>query len=181
MVQDIRPSGAPFKRLFFALPVGDAQRRAIAQWRRGLELRSGKPVPSENFHLTLLFLGDVDTAQVPAICAAVDNLLRPEAPLRLLLDQLKVWPRASALVLEPQETPATLRQLVYGLQQVMLPMGVAEQAREYRPHLTLSRNFRGQVPEASVVPDFFITARHFTLYESRKGQYWPLAQWPLTG
>jgi len=47
MVQDIRPSGAPFKRLFFALPVADAQRRAIAQWRRGLELRSGKPVPSE--------------------------------------------------------------------------------------------------------------------------------------
>jgi len=179
MVQDIRPSGAPFKRLFFALPVADAQRRAIAQWRRGLELRSGKPVPNENFHLTLLFLGDVDAAQVPAICAAVDNLARPAAPLRLLLDQLKAWPRANVLVLEPQDTPAALRQLVYGLQQALLPMGVAEQAREYRPHLTLSREFRGQAPEASVAPDFFVTARQFTLYESRKGQYWPLAQWPL--
>ena len=41
MVQDVRPSGAPFKRLFFALPVSDAQRRALAQWRRGLNLRSG--------------------------------------------------------------------------------------------------------------------------------------------
>ncbi|WAB96076.1 RNA 2',3'-cyclic phosphodiesterase [Pseudomonas putida] len=180
MVQDPRLTGAPFKRLFFALPVTDAQQRAIAQWRRGLQLRSGKPVPSTNFHLTLMFLGDVDAVQVPAICAAVDNLARPDAPLRLLLDQLKVWPRANVLVLEPQQPPAALRQFVYGLQQALLPMGFAEQAREYRPHLTLSRDFRGQVPEASVAPDFFIAARHFTLYESRKGQYLPLAQWPLT-
>jgi len=180
MAQDIRPSGAPFKRLFFALPVSDAQCRAIAQWRRGLQLRSGKPVPSENFHLTLLFLGDVDAAQVPAICAAVDNLALPGAPLRLLLDRLNAWQRANALVLEPQETPAALRQLVYGLQQALLPMGFEGQAREYRPHLTLSRDFRGQTPEATVAPDFFVTARHFALYESRKGRYWPLAQWPLT-
>jgi 2'-5' RNA ligase len=180
MVQDSRLSGAPFKRLFFALPVTDAQQRAIAQWRRGLQLRSGKPVPSANFHLTLMFLGDVDAAQVPAICAAVDNLARPDAPLRLLLDQLKVWPRANVLVLEPQQAPAALRQLAYGLQQALLPMGVAEQAREYRPHLTLTRDFRGQAPEASVAPDFFIAARYFALYESRKGQYLPLAQWPLT-
>jgi 2'-5' RNA ligase len=180
MVQDIRPSGTPFKRLFFALPVSDAQRRAITQWRRGLNLRSGKPVPSENFHLTLLFLGDVDAAQVPAICAAVDNLVRPGAPLRLLLDQLKTWQRSNVLVLEPQETPAALRQLVYGLQQALLPMGFEEQAREYRPHLTLSRDFRGQAPEAVEAPAFLFSARHFTLYESRKGRYWPLAQWPLT-
>lgn len=80
MVQDPRLTGAPFKRLFFALPVTDAQQRAIAQWRRGLQLRSGKPVPSTNFHLTLMFLGDVDAVQVPAICAAVDNLARPDAP-----------------------------------------------------------------------------------------------------
>lgn len=161
-------SDPPFKRLFFALPVGAAQRRAIAQWRRGLNLRSGKPVPSDNFHLTLLFLGDVDAAQVPAICAAVENLARPGAPLRLLLDQLKTWQRANVLVLEPQETPAALRQLVYGLQQALLPMGFEEQAREYRPHLTLSRDFRGQAPEAGVAPEFFLTARHFTLYESRR-------------
>lgn len=180
MVQDSRLSGAPFKRLFFALPVTDAQQRAIAQWRLGLQLRSGKPVPSANFHLTLMFLGDVDAAQVTAICAEVDNLARPEAPLRLLLDQLKVWPRANVLVLEPQQPPGALRRLVYGLEQALLPMGFAEQAREYRPHLTLSRDFRGQAPEASVAPDFFITARHFTLYESRKGQYLPLAQWPFT-
>ncbi|WP_194788406.1 RNA 2',3'-cyclic phosphodiesterase [Pseudomonas sp. UFMG81] len=179
MVQDVRPSGAPFKRLFFALSVSDAQRRAIAAWRRGLNLRSGKPVPTENFHVTLLFLGDVDAAQVPVICAAVDQLQRPQAPLRLQLDRLQVWQRASALVLEPEQAPATLRQWVYALQQAVLPLGIEEQTREYRPHLTLSRDFRAQLPEASEPPAFFLAARSFTLYESRKGRYWPLAEWPL--
>lgn len=181
MIQDLRPSGSPFKRLFFALPVSDAQRRALAQWRRSLNLRSGKPVPAANFHVTLLFLGDVDAAQVPAICAAVDQLALPAVALRLALDRLQVWQRASALVLEPQHTPPALLQLVYALQQALLPLRVEVANREYRPHLTLSRDYRGQPPEASSAPEFYLGARHFTLYESRKGAYWPLAQWPLLG
>ncbi|MNV96909.1 RNA 2',3'-cyclic phosphodiesterase [compost metagenome] len=91
-----------------------------------------------------------------------------------------MWPRASALVLEPQQTPTALLQLVYGLHQALLPLGVEAAKREYRPHLTLSRDYRGQPPEAATAPEWFLTARHFTLYESRKGAYWPLAQWPLT-
>lgn len=35
-----REQGEPFKRLFFALPCTAAQRRAIAQWRSALGLRS---------------------------------------------------------------------------------------------------------------------------------------------
>ncbi|UPF05998.1 RNA 2',3'-cyclic phosphodiesterase [Pseudomonas mosselii] len=156
MVQDQRPSGAPFKRLFFALPVSDEQCRALAQWRRSLNLRSGKPVPAENFHVTLLFLGDVDAEQVPAICTAVDQLRRPVAPPRLLLDRLQVWPRASALVLEAQQAPAALLQLVYGLQQALLPLGVEAANREYRPHLTLcqglSRPAAGGRHGAGILP-----------------------------
>lgn len=180
MVQDVRPSGAPFKRLFFALPVSDAQRRALADWRRSLGMRSGKPVAAANFHVTLLFLGDVDAAQVPAICAAVDQLALPAKPPRLLLDRLQVWQRASALVLEAQQVPPALLQLVYALQQALLPLGVQPASREYRPHLTLSRGYHGQPPEAASAPEFYLAARHFTLYESRKGAYWPLAQWPLS-
>ncbi len=171
--------GTPFKRLFFALPLSEQQCRTVAQWRKDLGLRSGKPVPAANFHVTLLFLGDVDAALVPAICAAVDQLALPAAAPRLLLDRLQVWQRAGALVLEAQQTPAALLHLVYGLQQALLPLGVEAASRDYRPHLTLARDFRGQPPEASSTPEFYLAARNFTLYESRKGAYWPLAQWPL--
>ena len=57
-------SHEPLKRLFFALNCPPEQRKAIAQWRSALELRSGRPVPVENFHLTLKFLGAVGVAQI---------------------------------------------------------------------------------------------------------------------
>ena len=179
MVQDTRSTASPFKRLFFALPVSDAQRRDVSQWRRSLALRSGRPVPAANFHITLAFLGNVDAAQVPSVCAAVDQLLLPDKAPRLVLDRLQVWHRAGALVLEAQHTPAPLLQLVYGLQQALLPLGIAVADRTFRPHLTLSRDFHGQPPEASTPPEFFVSARECVLYESRKGAYQPLARWAL--
>ncbi len=181
MIQDVRSRGEPFKRLFFAFSLAEPQRRAIAQWRRALGLRAGKPVPVENFHVTLLFLGDVPAAQVPALCAVVDGLKRPAAPVRLLLDRLQTWRRPSVLVLEPSDTPVALRQWVYALHQALLPLGIADQAREYRAHLTLSRDYPGEPPEVGVAPDFYLNVRQFGLYESRKGRYLPLAEWPLSG
>ncbi|MFP3449343.1 2'-5' RNA ligase family protein, partial [Pseudomonas sp. SIMBA_067] len=86
-------------------------------------------------------------------------LALPAAAPRLLLDRLQVWQRASALVLEAHQTPPALLQLVYGLQQALLPLGVEAVSREYRPHLTLSRDFRGQPPEASSAPEFYLAAR----------------------
>ncbi|MNC65647.1 RNA 2',3'-cyclic phosphodiesterase [compost metagenome] len=61
----------------------------------------------------------------------------------------------------------------------MLPLGFSETPREYRAHLTLARRYQGPVPEAMVAAEFLLRARQFTLFESRKGRYWSLAQWPL--
>ncbi|TDF84469.1 RNA 2',3'-cyclic phosphodiesterase [Pseudomonas sp. H9] len=179
MVQAIRETGEPFKRLFFALDCTPQQRRAIAQWRSELRIEKGRPVPSANFHLTLMFLGAVDTAQLPAILAAAAAVKVPGQAVTVELDRVDVWRPAKALVLTPSETPAALRQLVYALQQALLPLGFAEPPREYRPHLTLARDYQGPPPQALVAADFILRARRFTLFESRKGRYWPLAHWPL--
>ncbi|PRA62370.1 RNA 2',3'-cyclic phosphodiesterase [Pseudomonas sp. MYb187] len=172
-------SGEPFKRLFFALACEPAQRRDIARWRNELGSGLGRPVPSVNFHLTLMFLGSVATAQLPAILAAAAQVKVPQKPLTVMLDRLEVWRPAKALVLVPTQPPAALRQLAYALQQAMLPLGFTDAPREYRPHLTLARDYHGPVPEAQIAADFILRARHFTLYESRRGRYLPLAQWPL--
>jgi len=171
--------GEPFKRLFFALACEAPQRRDIARWRNELGANLGRPVPSANFHLTLMFLGAVPTVQLPAICAAVAHVSVPGKPLLVELDKLEVWRAAKALVLAPTQTPVQLRQLVYALQQALLALGFTDVPREYRAHLTLARDYQGPVPEAMVAPDFILRARHFTLFESRKGRYEPLQQWPL--
>ena len=177
--REAREQGEPLKRLFFALPCADAQRRAIAQWRSALELSGGRPVPAENFHLTLMFLGSVAVSQIPDICAAAARIRTPGRPWTVPLDRLDVWPQSNVLLLAPAQSPRVLRQLVYALQQALLPLGFVDAAREFRPHLTLMRDYRAPVPESNTPPDFHLSARHLILFESHKGRYRPLAEWPL--
>jgi 2'-5' RNA ligase len=169
----------PFKRLFFALSCPPEQRRAIAQWRNALQLRSGRPVPADNFHLTLLFLGAVGVAQIGEICTAAAKVRVPGEPLRLVLDRLDVWRRAGVLVLAPEQAPPELLRLVYALEQAMLPFGFEDAPKEFRPHLTLMRDYRMPVPESAAAPEFFLRADRFVLFESHKGRYRVLAEWPL--
>lgn len=169
----------PVKRLFFALSCPAEQRRAIAHWRSALELRIGRSVPAENFHLTLLFLGAVNAAQIAEICTAAGKVRVPGMALTVALDRLDVWLRPGVLVLAPEQAAPELLRLVYALEQAMLPFGLEETGKEFRPHLTLMREFRAPVPESATPPEFFLRADRFALFESHKGRYRALAEWPL--
>ncbi|WP_137806461.1 RNA 2',3'-cyclic phosphodiesterase [Pseudomonas sp. G(2018)] len=172
-------SHEPFKRLFFALDCAPAQRKVIAQWRSALQLRNGRPVPAENFHLTLKFLGSVATAQIADICKAAASVRTSDERLTVVLDRLDVWRRAGVLVLAPEQASPALLRLVYDLEQAVLPFVSGDAPREFRPHLTLARDFRAPVPESATPPEFFLRADRFALFESHKGRYIPLASWPL--
>jgi 2'-5' RNA ligase len=178
MMDEVRRQ-EPSKRLFFALVCPLAQRKAIALWRAELGLRSGKPVPADNFHLTLLFLGAVPLAQIHGVCEAARSVRIPGETLRIELDRLQVWHRAGVLSLAPEQAPPALLRLVYALEQAMLPFGFEEATREFRPHLTLAREYRAPEPEARTPPEFFLRAERFGLFESHKGRYRVLQDWPL--
>ncbi|MFI8222548.1 RNA 2',3'-cyclic phosphodiesterase [Pseudomonas sp. NPDC085632] len=167
------------KRLFFALDCPPAQRKAIAQWRGELGLRTGKPVPTDNFHLTLLFLGAVPLAQINEVCEAAGQVRTPGEPLKISLDRLQVWHRAGVLSLAPDQAPQALLRLVYALEQAMLPFGFEETPREFRPHLTLARDYRAPEPESAAPPEFYLRAERFALFESHKGRYRVLQDWSL--
>lgn len=169
----------PFKRLFFALPCSPQQGKAISRWRRSLGLRSGRPVPVENFHLTLMFLGEVGASQLPAILDAAARLRPLEQPVNLCLNQAEAWRRSQALVLTAKEVPSAFLHWVYALQQAMLPLGFEADSRDFRPHLTLMRDYRDPVPEVALDTEFRLPGRAFVLFESSKGRYLPLAQWSL--
>lgn len=169
----------PFKRLFFALPCAPAQGKALSRWRADLRLRSGRPVAAENFHLTLMFLGTAGVSQLPSILEAAARVPPLERLTPLVLDRLEVWRRSQALVLTAEHPSAALLRWVYQLQEAMAPLGFMVGPREFRPHLTLMRDFRNEVPEAMSAPEFRWSAREFVLYESYKGRYQALAQWPL--
>lgn len=169
----------PVKRLFFALPCASSERKAIAQWRAGLGLRTGKPVPAENFHLTLLFLGAVKISQIADICAVVSALTAKGQGVSVLLNRLQAWQQARTLCLAPEFEPKALRELVYALEQALLPLGFNRSSMPFKAHLSLAHDYPAEAPEAVVAPAFYLQANHFALYESHKGCYRALAEWPL--
>ncbi|MGH8519928.1 MAG: 2'-5' RNA ligase family protein, partial [Gammaproteobacteria bacterium] len=61
---------APTQRLFFALWPSEEARSSLAEVTASLHVRRAKPVPAENLHITLLFLGSV-TAQTRTCAEAI--------------------------------------------------------------------------------------------------------------
>lgn len=166
-------------RLFFGLGT-ESERPALYRWQRRLAL-SGKPVDPDNFHITLVFLGMVDKALLPALCARAGTIRVPA--FNLCLDQPGWFAKPRVAWLAPSQYPPELLQLVETLTILAENLELPTERRRYHAHVTLYR----KVPP---VPDMALAGHAvtlqvntFTLYEScstpQGVRYVPLASWPL--
>lgn len=140
-----------FYRLFIALELPAPVRLALAE-AQDLLRRANLPVRwslPEQMHLTLQFLGDTDPAQVPAIAAALGQAAGASPPLRLRLAGLGAFPntRQPSVVWAgvAGDVPA-LEGLAAGLGRELAGLGIAQERRPFRAHLTLGRARREAVP-----------------------------------
>ncbi len=169
------------KRLFFGLSAAAAQPE-LCRWQHALAL-PGKPVHPDNFHITLRFLGLVDNALLPALCAGAARLRLPAFSLCLDLPGWFARPRVAWLA--PSHYPPALLQLAAALNGLADALALPAERRPYHAHVTLYRKLPPRPP-----PALQVTARPiplqvsaFSLYEScssLKGvRYVALASWPL--
>ncbi|MCW8999116.1 MAG: RNA 2',3'-cyclic phosphodiesterase, partial [Kangiellaceae bacterium] len=78
-------------RLFFAIELSPAVQTQLLEFQSSIELEQAKPVPAENFHITLSFLGDTNEKKLEAI---IDNFVSPEiSPFILTTQDLVYWPK----------------------------------------------------------------------------------------
>jgi RNA 2',3'-cyclic 3'-phosphodiesterase len=199
---DRQPAGARDReaadtrwRLFVGLPPPPAARDEIA--RRTAALRDvdrrARWVPATNMHVTLLFLGDRDPADVPAIAAAIGDVAAGLEPYRIELGEQGTFGggrRGRTLWLRVErgapETVGLMRELTRVLRTDMSE----EQDSAVRPHLTLAREAGRELverarQELSAIPAVGWTTASVHLYRSRLGQgppiYEELAALPLGG
>jgi len=133
-------------RLFTAIDLDDGARSAVARLQRRLSEqlsgdRSLKWVDPSRMHLTLVFLGEVADARVPAI---VDSLSRPiDAPrFAIAFHGLGVFPARGAprvLWLDVAQGAAALTTVHGHVVTRLETLGVALEDRPFHPHLTLAR------------------------------------------
>jgi 2'-5' RNA ligase len=123
-------------RLFVGLPIPSEFAQGLVRLVGAIELPKGRRTSAEDIHLTLVFLGEVAEAAVPAIeseLAKVDF-----APFQLRLTGLGSFSRAGILFAEV-EAARPLLHLQSMVADGMSRCGLALEDRPYRPHLTLAR------------------------------------------
>jgi 2'-5' RNA ligase len=123
-------------RLFIGLPIPAELANALTQHARAITLPKARWTPSENIHLTLVFLGEVAEQKLSAIKLELDELKTAPVPLRLI--RLNTFPRGGVLFAEVDPT-AGLVHLQEQIASRMARCGFPAEDRPYRPHITVAR------------------------------------------
>ncbi|MBD3671538.1 MAG: RNA 2',3'-cyclic phosphodiesterase [Gammaproteobacteria bacterium] len=126
-------------RLFFALwpdqPVREALEAARVELFPGPV--PGRPMRTENLHLTLHFIGQIDDSALDCYRHAAQEVRMQ--PFELVLDHAGYFPRPRVVWLGVREVPSSLKALVDDLGATLEACGHRIEARPFLPHLTLLR------------------------------------------
>ncbi len=168
-------------RLFFGLEPTPEACLEVAAWRDRALPPLDRPVPAQNLHITLAFLGDVPPRKIEAL---MDNVTGVRAgALQVSLDELGYWPKPRILWLGPVTTPAPVALLARDLRRAARTAQISVDNRDYRAHLTIARNCLTPPPAAVMLPAVILTFSRFSLFESinsRHGvRYQALSSWEL--
>ncbi len=133
-------------RAFFALELDQASTRRVARLANGARMASGAPsavwTPSARLHVTLKFMAELPLAAVGPLGKTMSALVDGKKPPRLGACRLGAFPtieEATVVTVELADDGGDLAALAAKLDKAALKQGVARDAREFRPHLTLAR------------------------------------------
>ena len=138
-------------RLFFALLPDPETREAIYKaTRTAVADLGGRPIPTEQFHITLAFLGGVPGGleeRVIAHAQATAGELQAD-PFTFELDEMGFWPNSQVVWYGCSQRPEALRALAMELRRRLQVAGLPPAPGKFVPHVTLARWVRKAGPFA---------------------------------
>ncbi|MFW6049865.1 MAG: RNA 2',3'-cyclic phosphodiesterase [Myxococcota bacterium] len=186
-------------RAFVGVPLEPQARAGVGQLLERLRRRCERAgwranwVPPANLHLTLEFLGWVETGRVDAIAAALAPL-SAHPPFEMHLSGLGAFPprgRPRVLWLGVREGAEALEAIAAEVEDRLEDLGFPPEQRPFHPHLTLARvktaprDARDVVHALADAEGGTSTVREVVLYQSRlrrEGpEYTPMARALLVG
>ena len=132
-------------RAFIAIELPDEVKRALTQLQDKMKSGSQTTVrwtKPEDTHLTLQFLGDIDSALTGKITAAISEAVRGTHPFRLGINGMGVFPdpaRVRIIWVGLAGDLKILGQLQKHVTSALTTLGFAAEIRPFTPHLTLGR------------------------------------------
>ena len=142
---------------------------------------TGRIVPGQNLHITLAFLGSLDSEVVSNLRQGAASI--NTGPFSLQLDELGWWRKPRVIWLAASQVPAALLELVTALNSLLLPQGIRPDSRPYQAHLTVARKAAAKPRELDFKPiDWRISS--FCLVQSNTlpagAVYEVIETWPLS-
>lgn len=132
-------------RIFLALKLSTEIRKtvteSISQWQKisGSKVRW---IPSENLHITLKFIGEVDDAKIHSMENRCLSVCSKKEPVALLLDSTGFFPgfkRPRILWVGLKDQANNLEMLSKDLDISLSTLGIPMEKRRFYPHITVAR------------------------------------------
>jgi 2'-5' RNA ligase len=180
-------------RAFFAWELPEGAKAALGALARELHARPNgdavRWVRSESYHVTLRFLGNVETALLPELVAAVQKQLEGAQAFEVALGAPHAFPsaRQPRVVVVAIEPEAPLAALAGRIEAGVVAAGLPAEKRGFRAHLTLGRVRSRRLPPLEAEPPApgpdALAVAEVVLFQSDLGEggsrYTPLARLPL--
>ncbi len=178
------------KRLFFALDIAANDKQSIAQWRDQQLKQPFKAIASDNFHITLAFLGNTTSEQQQQLTNHASKLTQQMSPIKdqtLRLDHLGLFKKPKVMYLGLQMCPSWLSELANKLSQAAIALGLFQENRSYCPHLSIYRKAHAiddNTLNTSIInKNITLKINSFSLYQSISSEhgviYTPIHTWQL--
>ena len=151
-------------RYFIGLDLSSTDKLAIANWRdKQIFGATDKPVPVENFHITLSFLGQVAQNKLEQLEILLDAISCKRIATKTT--ELGVFSKPKILHLGVDLT-SSLQVLAKQCLAINGKLGLASPHEVYRPHITLNRKHAEAVPILFEPPKLELNFTEFHLFES---------------
>ncbi len=169
------------QRYFFALwPDKKLQQQYAKFAHQHLDNLAGRFIPTQNIHITLSFLGELNDKQLEMV-RHIAGSIKTDC-FTLTLDRLGFWKKPQVVWIAPNIVPKSLIELEATLQKKLQEKEFEIDQRSYIPHMTLMRKSRSK-PRCIQFKPVDWQVKHFVLVRSTldtKGAiYDVIEQWPL--
>ena len=150
-------------RTFFGLEPEPNTKLAIESWRTKAFPAFDGEVQAANFHITMLFLGEVKNADLEQL----ETIQIPHFSLSLKAKEVGFFPKPGIgfLAIQPDAGIQNLREQLTG--KIPRELKKADKT-SFVPHITLYRNLQLPLPAPLLVPDFELQFTQLHLFESKR-------------
>ena len=152
-------SGDSISRLFYAIPSVPEIFTAFRKLKEeNLSLTGTRWIPEAKHHITLLFLGEVNSGFIPQLIKLMDDIIESHSDFELHFDAVSLEGgrnnHPSMVWAKFQRHPEFTRLSQNILQGVSELITVTSKFSDPIPHVTLARIHSGQPPQITDVPSF---------------------------